>query len=297
MEYKQDVFDEHAIKRAFNVAANGYDKVAVLQQEINNRLLECFDLFSIKCERLLDLGSGTGYATKKLEKRFKHTQIIQADLSHSMLYESKIKQRRFFSRQQHVCNNAKQLPFKNDSFDVVYCNLMLQWCPNLDDVFFEINRVLRQGGVFVFSSFGPDTLKELRQSWQAVDSEVHVNTFIDMHDVGDALMRNVLGEPVLSTEHMQIKYEEIKQLMNELKQIGAQNNNKGRRKTLTGKGRIEKLINHYESFRDNGVLPATYEVIYGHAWKTGSALNTENLQSVSLEEMRKKLKEHRGGKN
>ena len=289
MLHNPDSIHERGIKHAFDAAANTYDKVAVLQQEINNRLLECFDLFSIECERVLDLGSGTGYATDKIKKRFRRVKIVETDLSYSMLRQSKSKQSKLFSSQQQVCSTARQLPFKENSFDVVYSNLMLQWCANLDEVFLEINRVLKTGGVFVFSSFGPDTLKELRQAWQAVDSDIHVNTFIDMHDVGDALIRNALGEPVLSAEHMQIRYENIRLLMKELKQIGAQNKNEGRRKTLTGKNRFKKLKSNYESFRIDGMLPATYEIVYGHAWKIDSA---KNVQSFSLEEMRQKLKRH-----
>ncbi|MEM6998802.1 MAG: malonyl-ACP O-methyltransferase BioC [Pseudomonadota bacterium] len=295
MEYKSDSFREQSIKRTFDIAANTYDKFAVLQREINDRLLECFDLFSIQCDRCLDLGSGTGYASGKLKKIFKRSRIIQTDLSFSMLSLAKDKQPLFFSGQHQTCATAKQLPFSDNSFDVVYSNLMLQWCPYLDDVFAEIHRVLRQGGVFVFSSFGPDTLQELRQSWQSVDSEIHVNTFIDMHDVGDALVRHSLTEPVLSAEHIQIRYETSKQLMRELKQIGAQNNNLGRRKSLTGKQRMQRVINEYENYRSDGTLPATYEIIIGHAWKTGAGSDVDALHSVSLHEMKQKLKKHKRG--
>ena len=132
----------------------------------------------------------------------------------------------------------------------------------------------------------------LRESWRQVDDIVHVNAFVDMHDIGDALMRNGLSEPVLSVEHLILTYDECVELMRDLKKIGANNINNGRRKTLTGKERIQQLIKYYEDFREEGKLPATYEVVYGHAWRPEQDKQVSNDGShvISLEKMKKDLK-------
>ena len=153
----------------------------------------------------------------------------------------------------------------------------MQWCNNLDAVFREVKYLLKTNGVFLFTSFGPDTLKELRDCWSRIDDYIHVNTFVDMHDIGDALMRNGLTSPILNAEEIVLTYQECKQLMRELKYIGARNINSGRRKTLTGKKRIEKVFEYYETYRVNNKLPVTYEVIYGHAWQP---VNKKNEQSI-----------------
>jgi malonyl-CoA O-methyltransferase len=279
------------VRDAFNVAAKNYDAYSLLQQTITGRQIESFEHIKIKPKSVLDLGSGTGYGSRQIKQLFKKAHIHQIDISVEMLKISRRQSPRFFSKNHFLCADASQIPLKNNSIDLVFSSLMLQWCNSPDNVFAEINRVLKPGGVFLFTSFGPDTLKELRESWRQVDDEVHVNAFADMHDIGDSLIRNGLEAPVLSVEHMVITYDECKQLMRELKYIGAHNVNNGRRKTLTGKQRIQKVINHYESFRKNNKLPATYEVIYGHAWKPEAERHYEgtNIQSVSLESLKKDL--------
>ena len=153
---------------------------------------------------------------------------------------------------------------------------MMQWCTDLKALFDECHRVLKPQGLILFTTFGPETLKELKRSWSVVDNEAHVNEFVDMHDIGDALMRNGLTSPILNAEEIVLTYQECKQLMRELKYIGARNINSGRRKTLTGKKRIEKVFEYYETYRVNNKLPVTYEVIYGHAWQPVSKKNVRN---------------------
>jgi len=278
-----------AVKRAFNGAASTYDAQAVLQREVNERLLDTLSYVSIDPRLCLDLGSGTGNGASAIKKKFKRSKVIQTDLAFSMLKNAQRKFRRLFSGQRFVCGNVYALPFNDNTFDMVYSNLMLQWCSGLDAAFAEVSRVLKPGGVIVFSSFGPDTLKELRQSWQNVDDFTHINTFIDMHDVGDAMIRSGLQEPVLSTEQLTLLYDDVLQLMRELKCIGAQNVYTKRRKTLTGKSRLSKVVQHYETLRINDKLPASYEVIYGHAWKMEKIRNTDS-QTISIDELRKEIR-------
>ena len=284
--------DLHRVQNSFDAAAKNYDSFSLLQQTVADRLIESFEHIKAEPKSILDLGAGTGYGSRHLKKQFKKSQIYQMDLSIEMLKGSRKQSPLFFSKNHFLCANAEHIPLPDKSVDLVFSSLMLQWCNDPDAVFAEIKRVLKPGGVFLFTSFGPDTLKELRESWSQVDNDVHVNAFADMHDIGDSLIRNGMDAPVLSIEHIVITYDECKQLMRELKNIGAHNVNHGRRKTLTGKQRLQKVVNHYESFRSDNKLPATYEVIYGHAWNPEISKHdkSSNIQSVSLEDLRQDLK-------
>jgi malonyl-CoA O-methyltransferase len=144
---------------------------------------------------------------------------------------------------------------------------MLQWCNDPDRVLRECRRVLRPGGVLHFTTLGPDTLVELRRAWQAADpGHVHVSRFLDMHDVGDALVRAGFAEPVLDVERYTLTYPDARDLMRDLKTIGAHNATAGRARGLTGKGVLQRMLDAYESFRSGGLLPATYEVVFAQAW-------------------------------
>lgn len=287
--------DSDQVRHAFDLAAKNYDAFSLLQKTVVERLIESFEHIKTAPEIILDLGSGTGYGSKHLKKQFKKTQIYQMDLSVEMLKYSRSKSSRFFSKNHFLCADANKIPLADSSVDLVFSSLMLQWCNDPDVVFSEIKRVLKGNGVFLFTSFGPDTLKELRECWRQVDDAVHVNAFTDMHDIGDSLVRNGMDAPVLSVEHIVLTYDESKQLMRELKNIGAHNVNRGRRKTLTGKRRLHKVIKHYETFRHikhGNKLPATYEVIYGHAWKPekDKTIGDMSSQSVSLDDLKQELK-------
>lgn len=287
------IIDRRNVAHAFDGAAKGYDKVSLLQQTVADRLDESFDLVKINPVSILDIGSGTGYGSRKLKQRFKKAKIHQCDISGEMLKAARERSPKYFSKNHFICADAAQMPIAENQFDLVFSNLMLQWCNDLDQVFAEVKRILKPGGVFLFASFGPDTLKELRESWLQADDDIHVNAFVDMHDIGDSLVRNGMDAPVLSVEHIVLTYNDCKQLMHELKNIGAHNVNKGRRKTLTGKERLNKVISHYETFRADNRLPATYEVVYGHAWRphqerSGSV--GDSSQSISLEQLKQDLK-------
>ncbi len=285
--------DRRNVAHAFDGAAKQYDTVSLLQQTVVDRLIESFDLIKINPASILDIGSGTGYGSRKLKQRFKKAQYYQSDISGEMLKAARKKSPKYFSKNHFLCADASQMPIQDQQFDLVFSSLMLQWCSDLDLVFAEVKRVLKPGGVFLFASFGPDTLKELRECWQQVDNDIHVNAFVDMHDIGDSLIRNGMDAPVLSVEHIVLTYNDCKQLMRELKNIGAHNVNKGRRKTLTGKQRLNNVISHYETFRSNDKLPATYEVVYGHAWRPDQANSdgaSDGSHSISLEQLKQELR-------
>ena len=148
---------------------------------------------------------------------------------------------------------------------MVWSSLALQWCNDLDKAFSEVARVLQPESLFVFSTFGPDTLKELRAA--SSNGHTHVSRFIDMHDIGDALIRAGFSTPVLDVERYTLTYDDVKGVMQDLKNIGAHNATQGRSRGLQGKGFLQNLTQQYEQFRINDKLPATFEVVYGHAWK------------------------------
>jgi len=190
---------------------------------------------------------------------------------------------KLINKRAYVCGDAERLPFADNSVELIFSSSTLQWCSNLDHTFAEFNRILKPGGLLMFSTFGPDTLKELRQSWQTVDATsgntVHVHDFIDMHDIGDAMMRAGYADPVMDVENFTLTYPDVYQLMRELKTLGAHNVANERRHTLTGKTRVKNMVAAYETLRNKGNLPATYEVVYGHAW---GPLTNKNEINVDL---------------
>ena len=254
------------VATSFNRSAQDYAEHAVLQRTVAERLLERLELVSISPKVIIDAGSGPGGAARRLAKRYKGAQVLQLDLSMQMLNQSRSQDSRFFSKQQYICGDAESLPLENNSMELVFSSLMLQWCNDLDATFAQFKSTLKKQGLFLFATLGPDTLKELRSSWAEVDDDVHVNTFIDMHDIGDALVRAGFVEPVMDVEHITLTYEDGFSLMRDLKTLGANNADTERHKGLTGKNKMNRMMAAYEKFRSEGRLPATYEVVYGHAW-------------------------------
>jgi len=263
----QDEFaiERREVRRAFGRAASDYDAAADLQRRVRGELLERLDLVRVEPAAVLDLGAGTGHATLALKRRYPKAQVVALDLAESMLREAARRQT-LLRRFRRVCADAAQLPFRPACFDIVFSSLMLQWCDDPDRVFAECRRVLRPGGLLSFASFGPDTLVELRRAWAAADDRVHVSRFIDMHDLGDALLRAGLAEPVMDVERLVLSYREVRDLMRDLKAIGAHNASAGRPRGLTGKTSFARMLAAYERARRDGRLPATYEVVFGHAW-------------------------------
>ena len=257
--------DKQQARLAFERAALTYDEAAALQREIGQRLIERLQLIRLQPVAILDLGAGTGTFSKALLQRYRKADVIALDVALNMLRHTQ-RRGRWFRKPRCVCSDAERLPFADDSFDFIFSNLMLQWCMDLDSVFTELRRVLAPGGLLMFTTLGPDTLKELRASWEAVDGYTHVNSFIDMHDVGDALVNTHWAEPVMDTERITVTYREVRTLMQDLKHLGAHNVTAGRPRGLTGKHRWQQVAGAYEQFRVDGVLPASYEVVYGHAW-------------------------------
>jgi malonyl-CoA O-methyltransferase len=260
--------DRAGVRAAFDRASATYESAAGLQDQVARELLGRVDGFGLGPRVVLDLGAGTGRNTRALKQRFPRATVIALDLAPGMLREAARHQLRW-RRFVRVCGDAQRLPLASDSVDLVFSSLMLQWCDPPDAAFAEVQRVLRPGGFFAFSTFGPATLGELRAAWAQADGHNHVNHFIDMHDVGSALMRAGLSEPVLDVDRIEVGYPHARALMRDLKRIGAHNVTAGRPRALTGRARLARVEAAYEAYRRDGALPATYEVIYGASW--GSA--------------------------
>ena len=258
------------VVRQFNRAAPGYERGAAFQQTVAERLVNRLQFMNIRPELVLDLGAGTGRAARALARKFQGARVVELDIAPAMLRQARPGWwRRRFSRLSWICADAHRIPLTAACVDLIFSSLLLQWCNALDGVFAEAARVLRPGGLLLFSTLGPDTLMELRESWRSVDKAVHVNGFIDMHDIGDALVSAGLRDPVMEVERFTLTYNDVFSLMRDLKQLGAQNATLGRRRTLTGKERMRQMVAAYELRRRDGQIPATYEVVYGHAWGGG----------------------------
>ncbi|MFP4683831.1 MAG: methyltransferase domain-containing protein, partial [Ectothiorhodospira sp.] len=197
---------------------------------------------------------------------YRGARVVALDLSPAML-RTAARATGWWRRPDLVCGDVEALPFADAGFDLVFSSLAVQWCNDLEQALAEFRRVLAPGGLLMFTTLGPDTLVELRRAWAAVDGCPHVSDFVDMHDIGDALVRGGFADPVMDMERMTLTYGDVRGLMGDLKAIGATNAARGRGRGLTGPGRLRAVEAAYEGFRDGrGRLPATYEVIYGHAW-------------------------------
>ncbi|TDR76538.1 malonyl-ACP O-methyltransferase BioC [Paludibacterium purpuratum] len=268
--------DKARVRAAFERAATSYDGAAVLQREVAARMAERLDYIKVAPKVILDAGSGTGEGAAELRRRYPDARVIELDLAQAMLLASRGKQQqaaglvsRLFGRDKpwQVCADIERLPLADASVDMIWSNLAIQWVNIPDSAFAEFRRVLKPEGMVLFSTLGPDTLQELRHAFSGLDGLTHVNRFIDMHDLGDAMLSGGLSEPVMDMEKIVLTYAAARDVMRDLKAIGAHNATAGRGRGLMGKRAWQQVEAAYETWRREGRLPATYEVVYGHAWR------------------------------
>ncbi len=271
----QYAIDKTWLKRSFSRAASTYDAAAVLQAEVRERMFERLQYVKLAPQSIIDAGCGTGHASHALLKKYPNSQVLSLDLAMGMLqqtqagagFAAQLLNMLGMRRHRLLAGDIERLPIASNSVQLIWSNLAVQWCNDLDAAFVEAHRVLQAGGLYSFSTFGPDTLKELRVATSVDAEHVHVSRFIDMHDIGDALVRAGFNAPVLDVERFTLTYDDVLRLMRDLKAIGAHNAAAGRRRGLAGKSFLRQLAQNYEQFRNDGKLPATYEVVYAHAWK------------------------------
>jgi malonyl-CoA O-methyltransferase len=281
------------VRRSFDRAAKTYDGAAILHAQVRESLLERLQLVTLVPRVVLDAGAGTGHGSRALARRYSKALVVALDFSQQMLKVAG-EQRSWLRPFERVCADAALLPFGDASVDLIVSNLLLQWC-DPDAVFAEFRRILTPSGLLSFSAFGPDTLRELRTAWGQVDTHSHVHQFIDMHDLGDALVRNGFAAPVLDVERFTLRYLDVRKVAADLKATGAHNSTTGAAQGLTSPRKFAAMQAAYERFRQDGRLPATYEVVFAHAWSpahTARRAPTDGT-SVSLEEIKRELRARR----
>jgi malonyl-CoA O-methyltransferase len=274
--------DPRAVRRGFARAAATYDAAAVLQREIGARMNERLDYVKLSPTAVLDAGCGTGDAVGELAARYAPARVVAFDMALPMVAKARARSqarrtalsrllRPFAARgatdAAFVCADINALPFAGVAFDLVWSNLALQWVNDLPRAFAEFRRVLKVGGLLSFTTFGPDTLREVRTAFAGVDERTHVNRFVDMHDIGDMLLHAGFADPVMDMEYVTLTYETPRALLEELRAIGATNRTRGRPPGLLGRQRFARVLAGLEKLRVDGRIPATFEVVYGHAWK------------------------------
>jgi len=238
------------VRRRFDRAATDFDTADFVHSTTREGLLARLSPMLIDARTIVDLGCATGAASRGLSRKFRRAHIISVDLSQQMLRQAQRK-RSFFGRRSMLQANATALPLAGQSVDVVFANLLLPWISDPATLFTEIARVLRNEGLFVFSALGPDSLRELRQAWQSVANGVHVNRFLDMHDIGDAAVS---------------AYEKPQALFDDLTATGGRNSLLNRRRSLLGRAQFEAMT---AALAGAGALTLDLELIYGHCWGSG----------------------------
>jgi malonyl-CoA O-methyltransferase len=297
--------DAAQVRRAFERAAASYDAVAVLQNEVGARMAERLGVVKLAPATILDAGCGTGVALGELHTRYPDAQLIGLDLAYNMTLAARRRATAVASgersllgrllgsrratpdlRPRMLCGNLCRLPLKAGCVDLVWSNLTLQWVDSPQVAFAEFHRVLAVGGLVSFTTFGPDTLRELRKAFAAADSATHVNRFIDMHDLGDMLVHAGFADPVMDMEMLTLTYADADALMRELKALGAHNATAGRPRGMMGRERWRRMLAALEGFRRDGRLPASFEVVYGHAWKPAPRVAPDGRAIVHIERRR-----------
>ena len=262
----KSALNSNDVRRRFDRAATSFDSVDFVHSATRDGLLKRLEPMALEPGIVLDLGSATGSASRILARRFRRARIVAADLSRKMLEQARSEQG-WFSRTSLVQVNAEQLPFAEQSIDLVFANMLLPWISDPARTFAEIARVLQKGGLFLFATLGPDSLNEIRHAWSDVDDGEHVNRFIDMHDIGDAAVRAGLRDPVLDVDRLAVTYKDSASLFSDLTAMGARNSLQNRNRTLGAAARCRAMATALEA--QPGLLSFDLELVYGHCWGAG----------------------------
>lgn len=270
--------DTRCIREGFDRCAAHYDDNAVVHRLAREQLLERLDYVAIKPRVVLDAGCGTGAALGALRQRYPDARLIALDSSRALLEKSRARD----AQSDRLYGDARALPLADDCVDLLFSNGVLPWCDNLDGALAEFRRVMTGSALLSFTTLGPDTLMELRAAWRAVDGGEHVHAFIDMHDIGDALLRAGFSDPVLDVDRYVLTYRSLRDLLQELRRTGSRNALPGRARGLTSGARFEAVENAYERSRSDGRLPATVEIVYGHAWRPAGPLRATRADGTAV---------------
>ena len=271
--------DARQVRRASARAARdagAHEDASALFREVESRMLERLEVVRLEPDVVVDAGCGSGHALPGLQARFPQAQIVALDHSLSLLARAAPAKgtalpqwlRRLVSapRVAPVAADFGRLPFRDASVGCIWSNLALHWSNDMPATLVEWSRVLRTGGLAQFSALGPDSLRQLRGAWGRGEAR-RVHRFTDMHDIGDMLVSAGFADPVMDMETITLTYRKLDDLIADLRATGSTNARGDRARGLTGKNRWRAMSEAYEALRSDGVLPATFEIVYGHAWK------------------------------
>ncbi|HKY70267.1 MAG TPA: malonyl-ACP O-methyltransferase BioC [Gammaproteobacteria bacterium] len=255
------------VAKHFRKAAQNYDHHAILQKEIGHRLLSKLALLKEPPSRIIDIGAGTGQHTQSIQQAFPHATLIGLDIALNMMQKAKNTVCSLHDSPSWICANTFALPFPTHTFDLIFSNATLQWCLPLHLALAEWQRILRPKCPIFFSTFGPQTLKELQSSWQAVSKKAHTNIFLSLQEVSEALHKAGFQDIVLEREEITITYANVKGLLQDLKGVGSHNNHPYKSQGLITPNAWQGMLQAYQTLAlPDGQIPATYEILYGHAW-------------------------------
>ncbi len=256
------------VRARFDRAAKRFAGADFVHRTAADGLMQRLQPMTVQPRLIADLGSALGAGSKLLARQFPRARILSIDLSVEMLKAAK-QQRRWFSKLRELQADATELPLATGSVDFVFANMLLPWINDPPAFFGEVARVLRVDGVFMFSTLGPDSLAEIRSAWNEIDEGSHVHRFPDMHNLGDAVLRANLSDPVLDIDYLSVTYRNTETLFAEMAAAGARNSLRGRRRTLTGTGRMLSFTRQLQERAGGDVIELNLELVFGHAFGKG----------------------------
>ncbi len=262
------------ILKSFNAKSSSYDEYSFVQKEVSERMIKRLKFLKSKPLNILDIGCGTGYLSNLISRYLPNSNIVCMDFSYEMVSQCKNKNIKL----EPLVADAEYMPFETSTFDLIISSFTLHWCQQIDKIFSDIFRILKYDGNFMFTTVGPDTLKELRDAYKVIDNYEHINTFDDMHTYGDILLSSGFHDPVMDVERLIIEYKNFNEVLQSLRKTGASTVIYNESKFTTKKS-LKNLENHYKKSNKNGLFPVTYEMIYGVAWKKGTQ-NSKNNKVV-----------------
>ena len=271
----QHLLNPRDVRRRFERAATGFDDADFVHSVTRNGLLTRLEPLTVEADVVVDLGSATSAALRALKKRFAGAHVVSVDVAHRMLLEGRAK-KSWWAKAAYVQASAVAMPFPDQSVDVIFANMLLPWIDEPTPVFSEIARVLRKGGVFTFATLGPDSLQEISRAWRRVDEYAHVNRFMDMHNLGDGLVRAGLSDPVLDVDRLTVSYRSASKIFADLTAAGGRNTLQRRVRSLTSKGRFAAMVAELEDAASNGDITLGLELVYGHCWGAGPKIDPAN---------------------
>ncbi|WP_428825695.1 methyltransferase domain-containing protein [Azonexus sp. IMCC34842] len=286
--------DRPQVGRRFSKVAARYGEADFFAREVDRRMQERLDFVNIAPNRILDLGCSLGASFPGLAARYPAAQLLGLDVSPAMLDAGRTQPQGWqrwlgFGKKsgpQRLAADAAKLPLKSRSTSLVWSNLLLHWLDDPLPALAEAHRVLDVGGLLMFSTLGPDSLKELRTAF--ADGYAHTQRFIDMHDLGDMLVGCGFADPVMDMEVITLTYDDLDAMFAELRAAGSGCAMKARRHGLTGRGALAAARAAYEGMRRAEKLPATFEVVYGHAWKAEAKQTADGRAIVRFDLTQKK---------